>query len=75
MSIQIRAIGSYEIVLYDKDMHRILEKVSNISLMESRVLAETMLSDDIAADSYTISRIIDNSKYNTWDPSTHKELQ
>jgi hypothetical protein len=66
--MQIRSIGSYEIVLYDSKNSRILEEISDLSMIGSSNKAEQLLDAVPEATSYTVSRILYNSKYNVWAP-------
>lgn len=66
--MNIRKIGSYEIVLYDMDMKRIEEVVSHSSYWKSKEIAENMLANNDIAQSYTVAKILDNSKFNNWSP-------
>lgn len=68
-SKQIREVGCYELVYYDSNDNRIQEIVLNTSHYEAKKQAETQLID---GHSYTLSRIIDNSKFNTWTPNKRK---
>ena len=68
MNKQIRTLGSYEVVLYDEHDNRIKEIVSTSSLIQSREYAKELLQTLPDAASYTVSRIIDNSKFNNWMP-------
>ena len=67
MTKQIRNIGSYEIVIYDSSDHRVKEVVIDSSLYEARKLANTLTTPDT---SYTIAKIVDNSKYSVWAPTS-----
>lgn len=63
--MNIRKIGSYEIVVYDENDQRIKEFISNDSLVESEKLANE-LSVKHNAYSYTISSILRNTKFSVW---------
>lgn len=60
---QIREIGSYLITIYDASDHEVREIVSNVGLLETVTLAKAELSE---GESFTIAKIIENSKYNKW---------
>jgi len=63
--INIRHVGSYEIVFVNEDNKRIKEVVTDLSLAESTVYAKS-LKEELKADSFYISKVIVNSKYDAW---------
>lgn len=66
MKPQVRNPGSYEIVFYDKNNRRIREVVCSEGLFLARVEASAAKAKCTNIHSYTISKIIDNSLYDTW---------
>lgn len=66
----IREVGSYEIVIYNSDDHRIKEIVVSTSLSETRQTAKSLVKG--TDNSFTISRVIDNSKYSKWKVNHEK---
>lgn len=77
---QIRSSGSYEITIFNPLDARVEEYVTDSSLMESKQKAEsivesynaTLTTDHIAKGlsfSFSLSRVIFNSKYNNWAPN------
>lgn len=60
----IRKIGNYEIVIYNGDDLRMKEVIVDSSLAEARKTAQNMIKN--TGNSFTVSRIVDNSKYNKW---------
>jgi hypothetical protein len=66
--INVREIGSYEVVLCDKKLKRKEEIVFNGSLVDARHLARKTLRKTKKYKSFYISKIVDNSKYKVWSP-------
>ena len=64
--MNIRNIGSYEIVVCDIDDKRLLEVVEHSSLWKARETADKLMTDTPGARSYYLSKIIDNSKFDKW---------
>lgn len=60
---QIRKIGSYLITIYDANDKEVREVVSGFGLLETKKLAEAEVK---AGESFTIAKIIENSKYSKW---------
>lgn len=70
--MNIRTVGSYEITIFDPSDKRIEEIVIEDSLYAAQQLAKSKLKKYGLSHSYTISKIVNNSKYNKWVPN--KEL-
>lgn len=66
--MNVREIGSYEIVFCDGKFKRKQEIVTDCSLIEAKKIAKYYLDDNPLYDSYYISKVVDNSIFNVWKP-------
>lgn len=71
--MNIREVGSYEVVFYDADYNRIREMVSHKGLMETRIMTEEACNVIEGAESFTVSKILHNSAFSTWAPKYSPE--
>ena len=62
--MNVRTVGSYEIVFCDHNDKRIKETTLDLSLHESIQLASDYTKDNPLIKSFFINRVVHNSKYN-----------
>lgn len=66
--MNVREIGSYEIVFCDSNFKRIQEIITDCSLTEAKEMAKYYLDENPLYDNYYISKVVDNSIFNAWKP-------